>query len=202
MIFFSVPKQQKLGKRFKKTNKVRQVFKFIVLVVIVINLYYIVNALQQESDIAEIAKAQEVSNPEIVKEDAITRVVLENLVDEEYLGYKVAAFLEIPKIKLETNVLAEYSKKGLDKCVSKFWGSDANCVGNFCIAGHNYQKPDMFNNVYKLKEGDTLWKIAKAFRSTIDDIVRVNGIENPDKIEVGRKLFIPKYVRPRAVNYA
>lgn len=157
MIFFSVPKQQKLGKRFKKTNKVRQVCKFIVLVVIVANLYYSVNALQQESDIAELAKPQEVSNSEIVKEDAITRVVLENLVDEEYLGYKVVAFLEIPKIELETNVLAEYSKKGLDKCVSKFWGSAPNCVGNFCIAGHNYQKLNMFKNVYKLKEGDTLY---------------------------------------------
>lgn len=123
----------------------------------VANLYYIVNILKQERDITEIAKPQEVSNPEIIKEDVITHVVLENLVDEEYLGYKVAGFLEIPKIKLKTNVLAEYSKKGLDKCVSKFWGADANCVGNFCIAGHNYQKPNMFNNVYKLKEGDILY---------------------------------------------
>lgn len=146
-----------MGKRFKKTNKVKQVLKLFIVVAIISNLYYIFNSLNQDSAITKIAKPQEVSNPEIVKEDAITRVVLENLVDEEYLGYKVVAFLEIPKIKLETNVLAEYSKKGLDKCVSKFWGSAPNCVGNFCIAGHNYQKPNMFNNVYKLKEGDTLY---------------------------------------------
>lgn len=123
----------------------------------VVNVYYIFNALKQDIYISEIDKPQEVYTPEIVKEEAITRVVLENLVDEEYFGYKVAAFLEIPKIKLETNVLAEYSKKGLDKCVSKFWGTDSNCVGNFCIAGHNYQKPNMFYNVHKLKEGDTLY---------------------------------------------
>ena len=49
--------------------------------------------------------------------------------------------------------------------------------------------------LYIVKKDDTLWKIAKKFSSTIDDIVRVNGIENPDKIEIGQKLFIPKYVK-------
>lgn len=138
-------------------NNARQVLKFIVLVVIVANFYYIVDVLKQESDITEIAKPQEVSTPEIIKENVINRVVLENLVEEEVEGYKVAAFLEIPKIKLKTNVLAEYSEKGLDKCVSKFWGKAPNEIGNFCIVGHNYQKPNMFSNVYKLKEGDTLY---------------------------------------------
>ncbi len=49
--------------------------------------------------------------------------------------------------------------------------------------------------LYIVKKDDTLWKIAKKFNSTIDDIVRTNGIENPDKIEIGQKLFIPKYVK-------
>ena len=40
----------------------------------------------------------------------------------------------------------------------------------------------------------TLRKIAKKYRSTIEDIVRLNEIENPDKIDVGMQLFIPKYV--------
>lgn len=49
--------------------------------------------------------------------------------------------------------------------------------------------------LYIVKDGDTLWEIAKRFKSTIDDIVRTNGIENADEIEVGQKLFIPKYVK-------
>lgn len=47
--------------------------------------------------------------------------------------------------------------------------------------------------VYIVKPGDTLWNIAKRFRTTIDFIVRTNGIENPDKIDVGQKLYIPRY---------
>ena len=52
--------------------------------------------------------------------------------------------------------------------------------------------------IYVVKSGDTLWKIAKRFGSTVDDIVRVNGIERPDKINVGEKIYIPKYVLRRA----
>ena len=47
--------------------------------------------------------------------------------------------------------------------------------------------------IYIVQRGDTLWNIAKKFRSTIDDIARTNGIENPDKINVGQKLYIPKF---------
>ena len=38
----------------------------------------------------------------------------------------------------------------------------------------------------------TLWKIAKKFGSTVDEIVKVNGIENPDVIMPGEQLFIPR----------
>ncbi len=48
--------------------------------------------------------------------------------------------------------------------------------------------------IYFVKPGDTLWKIAKEFRSTVDDIARVNKIEDKDKISSGQQLFIPKYV--------
>lgn len=47
--------------------------------------------------------------------------------------------------------------------------------------------------IYFTKPGDTLWKIAKRFGSTIEDIVRVNGIEDANSIPVGRQLFIPRY---------
>ena len=52
--------------------------------------------------------------------------------------------------------------------------------------------------IYVVKSGDTLWKIAKKFGSTVDDIARVNGMERPDKINIGEKIYIPKYVLKRA----
>ena len=52
--------------------------------------------------------------------------------------------------------------------------------------------------IYVVKKGDSLWQIAKNFASTVDDIARVNGIENPDKLMAGEKIYIPKYVLKRA----
>lgn len=49
--------------------------------------------------------------------------------------------------------------------------------------------------IYFVKPGDTLWKIAKKFKSTVSDIVKVNEIENENKIDVGEQLFIPRFVK-------
>ena len=48
--------------------------------------------------------------------------------------------------------------------------------------------------IYFVKPGDTLWKIAKKFRSTMEDIARVNNIEDKNKIYSGQQLYIPKFV--------
>lgn len=51
--------------------------------------------------------------------------------------------------------------------------------------------------IYFVKPGDTLWGIAKKFRSTVQDIARVNNIEDVNKIYAGQQLFIPKYTYTR-----
>lgn len=45
--------------------------------------------------------------------------------------------------------------------------------------------------IYFVKPGDSLWKIAKKFKSTVQDIVKVNNIEDENKIDIGEQLFIP-----------
>ena len=48
--------------------------------------------------------------------------------------------------------------------------------------------------IYIVKPGDTLWSIAKNLRSTVEDIVKANAIEE-EQIKVGEKLYIPRYVK-------
>lgn len=62
------------------------------------------------------------------------------------------------------------------------------------------QNCDMYSmTIYFVKPGDTLWKIAKMFKSTIEDIAGVNEIEDVNKINVGDQLYIPKGVKTRSV---
>ena len=45
-------------------------------------------------------------------------------------------------------------------------------------------------NIYVVKPGDSIWKIAKKYKTSIDKIVKSNDISNPDEINVGQKLLI------------
>ena len=53
--------------------------------------------------------------------------------------------------------------------------------------------------IYFVKPGDTLWKIAKQFKSKVEDIARINKIEDSNKIYVGEQLYIPKFTKSRIV---
>lgn len=46
--------------------------------------------------------------------------------------------------------------------------------------------------VYVVKKGDTLWNIAKKYNTSVDEILKVNDIENPDLIYPKQKLLILK----------
>lgn len=48
--------------------------------------------------------------------------------------------------------------------------------------------------LYTVKKGDTLWKLAKRFNSTIRSIAEINNIENPDLIYPGQRFLIAKEI--------
>ena len=50
--------------------------------------------------------------------------------------------------------------------------------------------------IYTVKSGDSLYKIARAYGVTIDDIVRVNGLSRPNDLSIGQNLFIPAESSP------
>ncbi len=53
----------------------------------------------------------------------------------------------------------------------------------------SYAQPSMV--IYFAKDGDTLWSIAKKYRTKAEKIKKANNLDN-DRIEVGRRLLIPK----------
>jgi LysM repeat protein len=56
------------------------------------------------------------------------------------------------------------------------------------------QKPVAGAVIYTVQPGDSLWTIAKHFDTTIQRILMVNDIENPDLIYPGQKLLVIKMV--------
>jgi LysM repeat protein len=48
--------------------------------------------------------------------------------------------------------------------------------------------------IYMVQSGDTLWKIAKKYNATIEELTTINDIESPEKVYPGQKLLIIKKV--------
>lgn len=51
------------------------------------------------------------------------------------------------------------------------------------------------NTVYTVKAGDTLTAIAKKHDTTVDVLAEINGLTNPDKIQVGQQLYTGEHGR-------
>lgn len=49
------------------------------------------------------------------------------------------------------------------------------------------------NKTHSVVAGETLWNIARRYNTTVDELVRVNNIENRDLIKVGQVLNLPVY---------
>lgn len=166
--------------KLKNKNKKKRNFitiSNIILLCIVSILLYMIYGIYKEAKVRTLSERKNIqewfeqkdsknfftsNNEEIVnKEYESLRVITmpEVAVDKEYNGYEVECKLEIPKIELNTNVLKEYSTNGLKICASKYYGPNANEIGNYCIAGHNYNKENMFNHLIDLEIGDSIFLI-------------------------------------------
>ena len=44
--------------------------------------------------------------------------------------------------------------------------------------------------IHTVKKGDTLWSIAKKYKTTVDKIANVNNIVDENKIDIGQKILI------------
>ena len=186
-------------KRQAKKNKIRNIMRIIITFLILGTIIYIVYGVYNESKIKFVQeekndiqeKYSRISTETIIIDD---KHKLERKVPETYLNYKVSARIEIPKLNIDSNVLEEYSKEGLEECVSKYWGPEPNEVGNYCIAGHNYGRKNMFGYLGDLEIGDKIYlsdnkngkytySIYEMYRVEADNTNPLNQVTN-DKREI------------------
>ena len=82
----------------------------------------------------------------------------------------------------------------LEMDMNSYRSSNLNVIDEIQTNGER-EEEDYSIIMYIVKQGDSLWKIAKAFGSTVEDIARTNGIEDENLIMPGQKLFIPHYTK-------
>lgn len=137
------------------------------------------NEIKKENVFFNVAKNNNISHNQL-KEQKTQDLV--GKIPDEYKGYNVTAKLEIPKIKLETYVLKNYSLSALNASVTKYWGCEPNEIGNFCIAGHNWNVKNMFSKVKNLKINDEIFLLDNKNGKTSYKIYSIYKV-NPNNVE-------------------
>lgn len=116
-------------------------------------------------------------------------VVVEMLGVNEEMKSIVKCDIEDIYVSLEANTIAvKVTLSTLIKVfyeVKRFFISDA-VEGESESVG---KKPSV--TIYVVNKNDTLWNLAKKYKTTVEELVRLNSIENPDSIFPGEKLIIP-----------
>ena len=71
-------------------------------------------------------------------------------------AYTIEGEIMIPKIKLVYPIISETTDEYLKIAPTKLAGPNMNEVGNYCIAGHNYQNNQFFSKISQLEINDQI----------------------------------------------
>lgn len=114
-----------------------------------------------------------------------TTIQLSKDVDEKFVN--VTIFADNAKVKLSgLDIVAEVDIRILIKVDEEY---NINMIDNITSQELEEDKFDSMN-MYIVKKGDTLWSIAKKYKTTVAKIVNTNNMEDENKLEIGQKVLV------------
>lgn len=90
---------------------------------------------------------------------------------------------------IEANTIA--IKSAINICVRAWGDSIKKCVIDIMEEDEQVPEKKSSVSIYTVQSEDTLWSLSKKYYTTIDELMRINGIEDENSIDVGQKLIIP-----------
>lgn len=154
----------------------------LIVVVAMIVIRYGGNYLNEK----EVSDSLETIEEELNKEETQQS---ESLPELEFKGYKVEGIIEIPKINIKYPIIDHTNEETMKVSITKFWGPQANEIGNYTVAGHNNKDGTMFGKTKYLQIGDKIkltnlknetieYEIFKIYSIDPDDVSCVESVEN------------------------
>lgn len=154
----------------------------LIVVVAMIIIRYGGNYLNEK----EVSSSLETIEEELNKEETQQS---ESLPELEFKGYKIEGIIEIPKINIKYPIIDHTNEETMKVSITKFWGPQANEIGNYTVAGHNNKDGTMFGKTKYLQIGDKIkltnlknktieYEIFKIYSIDPDDVSCVESVEN------------------------
>lgn len=154
----------------------------LIVVIAMIVIRYGGNYLNEKEVSASLATIEEELNKEETQQS-------ESLPELEFKGYKVEGIIEIPKINIKYPIIDHTNEETMKVSITKFWGPQANEIGNYTVAGHNNKDGTMFGKTKYLQIGDKIkltnlknetleYEVFKIYSIDPDDVSCVESVES------------------------
>ena len=145
----------------------------LIVVIAMIVIRYGGNYLNEK----EVSSSLETIEEELNKEETQQS---ESLPELEFKGYKVEGIIEIPKINIKYPIIDHTNEETMKVSITKFWGPQANEIGNYTVAGHNNKDGTMFGKTKYLQIGDKI-KLTNLKNETIEyEVFKIYSIDPDD----------------------
>ena len=145
----------------------------LIVVVAMIVIRYGGNYLNEKEVSASLETIEEKLNKEETQQS-------ESLPELEFKGYKVEGIIEIPKINIKYPIIDHTNEETMKVSITKFWGPQANEIGNYTVAGHNNKDGTMFGKTKYLQIGDKI-KLTNLKNETIEyEVFKIYSIDPDD----------------------
>ena len=107
-------------------------------------------------------------------------------------SFSIIGIIEIKKLKINYPIISEINDSLLEMSPCKFYGPNPNEIGNFCIAGHNYNDNRFFSRISTLKYADIIsitdltgntinYSVTDIFETTPNDLSCISQETNGQK---------------------
>ncbi len=154
----------------------------LIVVIAMIVIRYGGNYLNEKEVSASLETIEEELNKEETQQS-------ESLPELEFKGYKIEGIIEVPKINIKYPIIDHTNEETMKVSITKFWGPQANEIGNYTVAGHNNKDGTMFGKTKYLQIGDKIkltnlknetieYEIFKIYSIDPDDVSCVESVEN------------------------
>lgn len=145
----------------------------LIVVIAMIVIRYGGNYLNEKEVSASLETIEEKLNKEETQQS-------ESLPELEFKGYKVEGIIEIPKINIKYPIFDHTNEETMKVSITKFWGPQANEIGNYTVAGHNNKDGTMFGKTKYLQIGDKI-KLTNLKNETIEyEVFKIYSIDPDD----------------------
>ena len=145
----------------------------LIVVIAMIVIRYGGNYLNEKEVSASLATIEEELNRKETQQS-------ESLPELEFKGYKVEGIIEIPNINIKYPIIDHTNEETMKVSITKFWGPQANEIGNYTVAGHNNKDGTMFGKTKYLQIGDKI-KLTNLKNETIEyGVFKIYSIDPDD----------------------